>query len=63
VVVEARVGELAIVTNGGSGYLVVEILGTADTFDKAQEILDAELEEGEDDEEGEDEDFEDDDEE
>jgi hypothetical protein len=43
-VVEARVGELAIITNGSSGYLVVEVLGSADTYAEAQEILEAEQE-------------------
>ena len=60
--VEARVGELAIITNGGDGYLVVEILGSAKTYVEAQEILDAELEEEENEEEEGDEDEENDDE-
>lgn len=59
-VVEERVGTLAIVTNGSAGYLVVEILGEAKTFEEAQEILDTEMEEEENEEGEEDEDYEDD---
>ena len=46
-VVEERTGDIAIVTNGGGGYLVVEILGEASTYKKAKEIMDEALEEDE----------------
>lgn len=52
-VVEEQVENLAIVTDGSGGYLVVEILGKADTYAEAKEILDEALEE--EDEEGDDE--------
>jgi hypothetical protein len=43
-VVEERTGDIAIVTNGGGGYLVVEILGEASTYKKAKEIMEEALE-------------------
>lgn len=54
--VQERNGDVAIVTNGGSGYLVVEIIGEAETYKEAKEIMDEVLEEdeGEDEEEEED---------
>ena len=46
-VVEERTGDIAIVTNGGGGYLVVEILGEASTYKKAKEIMEEALEDDE----------------
>jgi hypothetical protein len=44
-VVEEREGDIAIVTNGGGPYLVVDILGEAATYKEAKEIMDEALEE------------------
>lgn len=54
-VVQQRSGDLAIVTNGSAGYLVVEILGEAETYEEAQEILEDEQSDGGDDDEEDDE--------
>jgi len=65
-VVAEQAADLAIVTDGSGGYLVVEILGRASTYKEAQAILadEQELEEDEedleDDEDGEEEDDEED---
>lgn len=53
-VVEERVEDLAIVSDGSGGYLVVEILGKAATYAEAKDIFDEELEDEEEDEEEED---------
>ena len=50
-VVERREGNLAIVTDGSGGYLVVEIIDEAETFREAEEIMEEELENSENDEE------------
>jgi hypothetical protein len=53
-VVEEQVEDLAIVSDGSGGYLVVEILGRASTYQEAKDIFEEELEgepEGEEDEE------------
>ena len=55
-VVQERIGDLAIVTNGSAGYLVVEILGEAETYEEAQEILQDEQNGEDDQEEGEEDD-------
>ena len=44
-VVTESVGDLAIVTDGSGGYLVVEILGKAATYAKASKILEEAQEE------------------
>lgn len=62
-VVQEQAADLAIVTDGSGGYLVVEILGKASTYKEAQAILedeqeleqDEELDDEDDDEEEEDE--------
>ncbi len=38
-VVKEKVGDVAIVTDGGGGYLVVDILGKAATYKEASELL------------------------
>ena len=50
-VVEQREGSIAIITNGSGGYLVVDIIGEADTYKEAEEIMQEELEGGDDEEE------------
>lgn len=51
-VVEEQVEDLAIVSDGSGGYLVVEILGKASTYQEAKDMFEEELE-GEDEPEGE----------
>jgi hypothetical protein len=56
-VVEEQVEDLAIISDGSGGYLVVEVIAKADTYKEAKDIFEAELEEegeGEEDEEEED---------
>lgn len=43
-VVEEQVEDLAIVSDGSGGYLVVEILGRASTYQEAKDIFEEELE-------------------
>ena len=50
-VVEQREGNIAIVTNGEGGYLVVEIIGEADTYKEAEELMEEALEEDDEEEE------------
>lgn len=49
-VVKEKVGDIAIVTDGAGGYLVVDILGKAATYQEASELMeDIEEEQEEDD--------------
>jgi hypothetical protein len=42
-VVEEQEGSIAIVSDGSGGYLVVEIIGKAETYAEAKEIMEDEL--------------------
>jgi hypothetical protein len=44
-VVEEKTGDIAIVSDGSGGYLVVEIIDKASTYAEAKEIFDAECDE------------------
>ena len=43
-VVEEQVEDLAIISDGSGGYLIVEVIAKADTYKEAKEIFDEELE-------------------
>jgi len=43
-VVEEQVEDLAIISDGSGGYLVVEVIAKADTYKEAKEIFEQELE-------------------